>query len=98
MNRFHDFHSRVAGLRYLVRGDAPYLRGMSARIWIADGTLARKLVTFLAVLSAPLAISLAGNHRAARAFATEVSRREAQVNQPQAAFHTFRLMLDAASV
>src|ERR1041384_3898507 len=98
MDCFHNFDGRITRSWNFVRSDAPYLRGMSARFRIADRTLAWKLVTFLTVFAATLPISLAGNHGAARAFATEVSRRQAQVNQPQAVFHTFRLMFDPPSV
>ena len=68
---------------------------MCARFGIADGTLPGKLVTLLAVFAPALPVALPGDHRAARAFAAEIARRETQVDQRQAVFNAFRLVLNA---
>src|SRR6202030_4590532 len=98
MNRFHDLHGGIAGLRDFFRGDTPDLRRVCTGFRIADGSLTGKLVAFLAVFAATLPISLAGDHRAARAFPANISGCEAQVNQRRTVFDAFGLVLDTAGV
>src|SRR5438876_1159188 len=86
MNGFHDFNSGVPGLRNFFRRNSPDFLSVSARFEVVDRTLARKLIAFLAVFTPALAVALPGNHRAARAFASDVAGRKAQVDQRQAVF------------
>jgi hypothetical protein len=48
------------------------------------------------VFPSALSIPLPGNHGAACAFAPNIAGREAQVNQCQTVFDTFRLVFDTA--
>jgi hypothetical protein len=81
MNRFHDLYGGIACLGNLFRSNSPDLCRVRAGFWVADRSLTRKLVAFLAMLAATLPISLPGDHRAARTFPADISGRKAQVNQ-----------------
>src|SRR6266404_326814 len=98
MNRFHDLYSGITCLGNLVGSNSPNLGRVRASFRVADRSLAGKLVAFLAVFAATLPISLPSDHRAARAFPTNVSGRKAQVNQRQTVFDAFGLVLDTARV
>jgi hypothetical protein len=50
------------------------------------------------VFAATLPISLPRNHRASRAFPTNISSRKAQVNKRRTVFDAFGLVLDTARV
>src|SRR6476646_9475225 len=69
MNRLHNLLGAVAGLRQIVRRDAPDVRNMLARGWVGKHALAGKLVAFLPMLASTLPIALSRDHGAARAFA-----------------------------
>src|SRR4029077_18653016 len=88
----------IARLGNLVGSNSPDLCRVCAGFRVADGSLTGKLVAFLAVFAATLPISLPGDHRAARAFPTDISGRKAQVNQRRTVFDAFGLMLDTARV
>ena len=96
VNRLHDFDCGVSGLRNLVRLDAPDFGHMFSRFRIRYGALAGQLIALLSVFASALAIALAGDHGAARAFPADVAGRQAYVDQRKNVFHTLRLMLDAA--
>src|SRR5260370_30075634 len=98
MNRFHDLYSGIACLGNLVGSNSPDLCRVCASFRVAAGSLAGKLVAFLAVFAATLPVSLPGDHRAARAFPTNVSGRKAQVNQRRTVFDAFGLVLATARV
>ena len=71
---------------------------MRPGLGIVNLPLARQLVALLSVLASSLAIALAGDHRAARAFATDVAGGETQIDDGRTVLDAFRLMLDAARV
>src|ERR1700719_13111 len=98
MNRFHDLYGGIAGLGNLVGSNSPDLCRVSASFGIVDRTLTGKLVAFLAVFAATLPISLPRNHRASRAFPTNISSRKAQVNQRRTVLDAFGLVLDTTRV
>src|SRR5438552_17682981 len=98
MNGFHDLFGCVARLGNFSGRDSPDLRYVPARFRVVDGALARKLVAFLPVLAAALSVALTGDHHAAGAFAAYVARGQSEIDQCQAVFHDFRVMLNATRV
>src|SRR5262249_42775454 len=98
VNRLHDFHRRVTGLRNLVRRDAPNLRDVPARFWIGDLSLARQLIAFLSMFASALAVSLAGDHDATGAFSADVSGCETEIDQSQNVLDTFGMMFNPAGM
>src|SRR5262245_58256497 len=98
VDRFHDFHRRVAGTRNLLGRDAPHLRDVRASRRIVDRALAGQLIALLSVLAAALPVALAGDHRRTAALAAEMTRREAEIDHGRAVLDAFRMMLETARV
>jgi hypothetical protein len=98
MNRFHNLHGRISGLRNLFRRNAPDFCRMGTSFEIADGSLAGKLITLLSVLASALAIALTGDHRAARSFTSDIAGGQTKVDERKAILDALRLVLDAAGV
>ena len=98
MNRVHDFLCAVARLGEFVRSYAPDACNILASGGIREGTLPGKLVTLLPMLTPPLPVSLAGNHRGTSAVAPDVTGGECNINYRQAILHAFRLVLQSPSM
>ena len=88
MNRFHDFHRGIAGLRNPLGLNAPDLRHMFSRFRIRYGSLSGQLIALLAVFASALTIALAGDHDAAGAFPADVAGSQTYIDQCEHIFHT----------
>src|SRR4051794_5315691 len=78
--------------------DAPDAGDMGAVFGVLDVAHARQLVALLAVLTAALAVRLAGDGAVATAFAADAARSEDHVDRPKHILHAVAAVLDAARV
>src|SRR5438093_13288315 len=87
-----------AGLRNLLRLDAPNRGDVLAMLCVTDVAHARKLVTLLAVFTSALTITLTGDRCVAAAFAADASRGQHNVDRAQHVLYAVAVVLDAARV
>src|SRR5262245_36161303 len=98
MNRVHDFHSRVSGLWNFIGLDTPNRRDVTPSFRVCDGALAWKLVAFLAMFSPTLSVALSRNHDAPGTRATDVTCRQAQIDEAKNVLDSLGMMLESPSV
>src|ERR1700687_3278648 len=98
MDSVHHFCRAVAGLGKLFGLDPPDAGNVSASGGVRERSLPWKLVALLPMLTAALAVSLAGNHRGTRTLAPNISSSQSNVEHGQAIFHALGLMLESTSV
>src|SRR5450432_2044803 len=98
MNRVHDFLRAVAWLGKFFGLDPPDAGNVFTSDWVRERSLPGKLVALLSMLTPPLAVSLAGNHRGTSAVTPDVAGGERNIGYRQAILHAFRLVLQSPSM
>ena len=98
MDGVHDLLRGVARLGKFFGRDAPDAGNMLASRGIGERSLAGKLVALLPMLTAALAVALAGDHGGPGALASDISGGQSNVDHRQAILHAFGLVLQSASV
>ncbi len=98
MDRFDDLLRRKSFARYVGFVARPHIGDSGTMLWVRDITVARQLVTLVAVLASALAVALAGNGRHAAAGFAELAGREPKVDGGEHVVHTFGVLLDASGV
>src|SRR5581483_12138752 len=98
VNGFHDLDGSVTGLGDLIGMDSPHLRYVPPRLGVLERTLAGKLIAFLSVLAAALAVTLPRDHGASGALAADIAGGKAEVDQSLAVLNSLGMVLDASGV